>query len=135
MDIGRIVRAVLRKVPFLWALTLFGCTDLPELSFDVCGNYVIDEGEDCDRHADSPNVCAGPGEEHACHYTCSVTGSACPVGYGCGSDQLCRRASGTFVAQGEAEGYVWPTALKTGDFDSDGDVDAFDAIEALDRSR
>lgn len=103
--------------------TALGCTDLPELAENDCGNYVIDPEEDCDSIAVEGSHCAGSGEENACHYTCGDVKTKCPEGYGCGFDDVCRRHSGVFELQGQPEGYVWPTTLSTGDFDSDGNGD------------
>ncbi|HRI68656.1 MAG TPA: VCBS repeat-containing protein [Polyangium sp.] len=101
-----------------------GCSNLPELAFDSCGNFVIDEHEDCDTYTVAESHrCARPDEPNACHYTCGAEGVTCPDGFGCGQDQVCRRSSRSFEPQTEAQGYVWPTSIHTGDFDSDGNGD------------
>lgn len=123
MDVLRTMKTVWRGVPFLWTLTSFGCTPLPDLQLDVCGNYVVDEGEDCDIHVTAPHFCVGPGEPNECHYTCGTEGVTCPEGFGCGQDGVCRRSSFTFNLEAAAQGYVWPTAMRTGDFDLDGNGD------------
>lgn len=105
------------------ALSL-GCTPLPALDTGICGNYVIDSGEeDCDGHAFAPNVCAAPGEKDACHFICDEPGSVCPDGFGCGYDGLCRKTSRVYAPMGDIAGDAWQTSLRTADFDSDGNED------------
>lgn len=122
MKFSRIARIVSNSLGMFHMAVALGCTALPELTAETCGNYVIDvdQGEDCDTHATMPNVCARPGEEHACHYICGMSGQVCPSGYGCSYTGVCRRHSGAFEAKGDVEGYAWPVALHSGDFDSDG---------------
>ena len=39
------------------------CADLIDIDHDVCGNQILDPGEDCDGHDDtSGSPCAAPGE-------------------------------------------------------------------------
>lgn len=123
MSVSRMVSNSTLIALLLATLGSFGCSDLPDLALDTCGNYVIDTGEDCDLHAEEGYTCAGAGEPNACHYICNAPTFACPVGYGCGLDEVCRRATGTFVEVAEVEGYDWPSTIQVGDFDSDGNGD------------
>jgi len=123
MSKRRLVSNTARIAFLLGTVSLLGCSDLPDLALDTCGNYVIDIGEDCDQHAESSYTCAGAGEPNACHYICAAPKFACPGGYGCGQDGVCRLAKGTFIEAAEAEGYSWPTTIEVGDFDSDGGGD------------
>jgi len=119
LRIGRILSGGLGTIALAVAL---GCSPLPELKAGECGNFVIDtdKGEDCDTYANDGNKCAKPGEEHACHYVCPSIDVACPDGYGCSLDGVCRRSSGTFEFKDVLDGYAWPVALVAGEFDSDG---------------
>ncbi len=94
-----------------------GCADLSPLEAGVCGNFVVDHGENCDGHAIEGGRCAAPGEANACRYVCSD--APCPTGFGCGHDHVCRRPSGAFVALGAALPIV-ARSLRTADFDGDG---------------
>ena len=69
-----------------------------------CGNGVVepDYGEDCDNF--SSETCIGPGEKNECRIDCSPAGEddvrpACPTGWGCGTDDICRQPDGTFDEQ------------------------------------
>jgi hypothetical protein len=105
-------------------ISLLGCSDLPELAMDTCGNFVIDDKEDCDSFSNyADGTCAGVGEVHACLYVCPAPNYRCPAGSGCGSDGVCRWASGKFSKEYETEGYVWPRVIEVGDFDSNGSGD------------
>src|SRR5688500_14426129 len=81
----------------LWTcvVMLAACRDLPELSHGVCGNGVVESGEDCDGLADPEHACGGAAEATACRYTCAA--ATCPAGWGC-SDGLCRYGTGELVA-------------------------------------
>lgn len=111
---------------------LFGCTDLPDLELNKCGNYVIDPGEDCDVFAVDGGTCAAADAPNACLYICKGSDSDCPSAYGCGADGVCRRAIGEFVEKYEAEGFSWPKSIEVGDFDSDqhGDLLLLGAVDS-----
>lgn len=106
----------------LLAAAATGCLELPPIQEHVCGNGVVepDNGEDCD----TPDQvsCGQVGSSGECRLLCAVDGSvACPEGWRCGVDQLCRKPSDPFawespifVPEGSA------TALKAADFDGDG---------------
>jgi hypothetical protein len=94
---------------------LVSCSDLTPIPADRCGNKVHEPaaGEECDGEAN----CRPPGDDHACRFACSAQ-IACPDGYRCGLDGLCRIPSGVFrVVDGDA---VPTFGLSTGDFDADG---------------
>jgi FG-GAP-like repeat len=119
------MRSILRKA---WLIGLActagfsGCADLSEMEEGYCGNGVAepDYGEDCDNFSDE--TCIGPGEKNECRLDCSPGDEdvrpACPTGWGCGTDDLCRQPDGTFEEQG------WVSledAPKLGVADVDGD--------------
>ncbi|MBK8259228.1 MAG: VCBS repeat-containing protein [Polyangiaceae bacterium] len=92
------------------------CSNLEPLPADKCGNFVIERGEDCDGAGIADNVCSP-----LCRLTCTDQGS-CPDGWACGSDLICRQASGRL----EPFGPVVPLAanrLLPADFDGDGKSD------------
>ncbi|MDC3954781.1 FG-GAP repeat domain-containing protein [Polyangium jinanense] len=107
------------------ALAAPACAPLPTLSEGVCGNFVVEAGEDCDGHAPAPGSCAPMGATNECRFVCDPTlpEPGCPAGFGCGSNRVCRRASGTIEPTGERVGYTWPTSLRVGDFNLDGAPD------------
>ncbi len=108
------------SLPGLFALVLFtaylataACDDLPAIAGGVCGNRVLDAGEDCD---DFPSdACHAPDTAHACRLNCRV--AACPEGAACGVDGVCRTASGRMSAF--PIGFDSPASLLSGDFDGD----------------
>jgi hypothetical protein len=74
----------------------FGCQALPDVVLGSCGNYVIEpgRGEDCDNSSTS---CGAPSDSvRACRLVCSSV-VACPAGWACGSDQICRQPTGAYV--------------------------------------
>ncbi len=109
------------------ALASAGCADLEHATADVCGNEVIDAVEDCDGHASSASaVCAPPGDAHACRYLCgpgdrATDGSpaACPAGFGCGVDGVCRQFTGSF-SLATPPSAVSSFSLSSALFDTDG---------------
>ncbi|MFO0590269.1 MAG: VCBS repeat-containing protein [Polyangiaceae bacterium] len=97
-------------------LGLVACDDLPKLPSDVCGNGVIEDGEDCDGASVGQNSCNA-----LCRLECTSNG-ACPAGFGCGSDGLCRQPTGTFAPFGPALA-LSAERLTLADFDGDGQND------------
>ncbi len=117
-----------------------GCTDLPVIEADVCGNAVVEADEDCDTFASLGRACRAPGLVDACHLDCSEqsdgTHQACPEGFGCNLDGACRATVGDYAFSGTFEaGAV--AALQGGDFDGDGrwEVLSTEPLDATLRSR
>ena len=92
---------VFRCALFVGALAaLVHCETLPELAPGVCGNGVKDTGEDCDLIEATSGNCGAPETAGACRFLCVVDADAgsgaeaalptCPVGFGCGTDGICR---------------------------------------------
>ncbi|MFT3767293.1 MAG: FG-GAP-like repeat-containing protein [Minicystis sp.] len=104
------------------ALAAASCADLAPLRAGACGNFVVDDGEDCDSRAAAPGAtCAAPGAAHACRYVCDPgTGATCPAGWGCGADGVCRKSAGTYAPLGDLVSFSALRTMATGDFDGDG---------------
>jgi hypothetical protein len=99
----------------------------------ACGNGVVEPGEDCDRFPDGQ--CIPAGEKDACRLQCTADADgvrpACPTGWGCGVDDLCRLPTGKFqtAAWLPIEGGA---KFATGDFDGDTRQDlAFTTLREL----
>ncbi len=97
-------------------LALSACEDLPKLEGDICGNGVIEKGEDCDGVGLGENACNA-----LCRLECTAD-RACPTSFGCGSDGLCRQPTGAFEPFGPALG-LSAERLSLADFDGDGQSD------------
>lgn len=69
-----------------------GCTELEPIGAGVCGNGVLEGGEDCDQ---SGGQCIPPGESFECRFACEVS-DECPAGWRCGADSVCREPTGEF---------------------------------------
>ncbi len=121
-------------------LSLFGCTTFPVIEANVCGNKVIEDGEDCDTFSGPGRVCRAPGTVDECHFDCRLNAdgsrAACPKDTGCAADGICRKPTGRFEsAVNFAPGVSsW---LSTGDFDGDHrlDVISTDAEDGLQQAR
>lgn len=73
------------------ALLLGACSTLPPIEHAVCGNGIIEDGEDCD----SPLASC-----QACSLTCGSDDdcvASAGAGFVCGADDLCHAPAGTFV--------------------------------------
>jgi hypothetical protein len=104
---------------FLVAVLALGCTDLPDVVAG-CGNGVVDPGESCDTN---DPACRQPGDELACRHDCSLSPEsgerrACPAGWGCGLDDVCRAPSGSFDLRPSAISGL-TLRLSGGDLDGD----------------
>lgn len=104
----------LAPLSLLWGLV--ACDSLETRPHDQCGNTVIEVGEDCDGAGIGDNACNA-----SCRLDCTAEG-ACPAGWGCGSDRLCRQPSGEFEAFGSALA-LSADRLALADFDGDGRSD------------
>lgn len=117
----------LRLGPLVLLASLVQCTDFPTLQSGACGNAVVETGEDCDTYpVGSGTYCRPPGSPAgACRLDCTAgSGHACPSGWGCGTDGICRQPTGTFrAANGPVASNAW--RLLTGDFDGNGRQDVF----------
>jgi hypothetical protein len=102
------------------------CKDLSSFTLGVCGNSVLEAGEDCepgDQSSDPQKVgyCAPKGDPDECHFVCR-NGLGCPGNEHCGIDGVCRAAGSTFVSAG-APVAAKADAIHLGDFDGDGRAD------------
>jgi hypothetical protein len=118
----RLFPRILAVVPGAAAVVAFSmqCADLNPLQPGICGNGVVDPGEDCDTTA---TTCGLPGTVYACRYDCAGS-SSCPVGYNCGVDFICRAPTGRFVALGSPV-HTGGDSVALGDFNGDGFADAY----------
>lgn len=107
----------------LLPLTLLfaSCSPVESLPRGVCGNGVIDPDEDCDTHPSQGYDCRQPGEAWQCSFVCDK--GRCPPGYGCGTDDVCRKPNGTIESVAFAEVPSQARQLFAGDFDADRRVD------------
>jgi hypothetical protein len=110
----------------LGAAALGACADLPAISANSCGNGVIEPGEDCDGFPVYSVKCREKGQIGACHLDCSGdedgANGACPQGWGCDLNAICRAPSGNFTSP-ETHNIGATADLLAGDFDGDGRAD------------
>ena len=72
-------------------LALAGCSSLPDIALGICGNHIVEPGEDCDSI--DPR-CVQPGQPDACRLRCDAfPGNVCPIGEICDSNAACVRAN------------------------------------------
>ncbi|MCX5742085.1 MAG: VCBS repeat-containing protein, partial [Proteobacteria bacterium] len=86
----------------------FGCSDFSAIDRGVCGNGLLDPGEDCDSSAASCSSCS---------ITCDLT--ACPSGFTCGVDQLCHAPGGRLTTDSIPSPYA-VDEMRITDIDEDG---------------
>jgi hypothetical protein len=102
------------KLLLLAGLLSAACTDFAPITRNVCGNGLIEEGEDCDSN--DPNCVR-------CAVTCSAQADCPTADYECGVDGLCH-APGGGLAQPRAAGTFQADELHITDVDHDGIGDA-----------
>jgi hypothetical protein len=112
------------------SLGFASCANLSDVA-PSCGNGVVEASEDCDQtdQKTSGDACGAPGTAAACRFICSDT-IACPAGFGCGTDGICRAAiplDFTGAPDVAVEGLA--THLITTDWNGDG-VDDLLAVTA-----
>src|SRR5204862_2137668 len=93
---------MIRAAALALSVAAAGCMTLDPIPQHQCGNHVVEDHEDCDQPDPtdgSPDTCSND-----CTWTCA--NAACPDGYICGSDNVCRAPSGMFRAG--AAGVVFP---------------------------
>ena len=116
---------------------LAACAPLDPIEVDVCGNGIVEAGEDCDRYAD-PDHTADAASPHsavepqcgvatdpisACRYVCNEAGPPCPDGWACGHDGLCRHAIGLWTDPLGTFLQVRPGPIHVVELDGDGRLD------------
>jgi hypothetical protein len=102
------------------------CSPPDSLDLGKCGNSIVegDAGEQCDNFpTEGGFLCFGPDAgTRACKIACG-DGGACPSGFGCGVDGVCRNPSSppkfTFASTTQTD----VRELSLGDFDGDGRLD------------
>lgn len=112
---------------WLWLFALVACKPLPEIADDVCGNGVIEDGEDCDTFSPDPSsACLAQGSVGECHWDCRARNDgsrpSCPAGWGCDAAALCRPPSGDY-APALDYAVTRVDSLLAADFDGDGRCD------------
>jgi hypothetical protein len=74
------------------ALATVGCSRLPDIPLGVCGNHVVEAGEDCDS---ADPACVPPGQPDECRRRCSAfADGVCPAGAICDGNGACVLAVG-----------------------------------------
>lgn len=111
----------------LWLFALVACKPLPVIADDVCGNGVIEDGEDCDTFSPDPSsACLPQGSLGECHWDCRARNDgsrpSCPAGWGCDAAALCRPPSGDY-APAIDYAVTRVDSLLAADFDGDGRCD------------
>ncbi len=106
---------------------VIACKKMDDIKTGLCGNAVIEPGEDCDSFPNGEGTsCVPPGKENECRLSCIAADDGekpkCPQGWGCGLDGICRVSSGSYALVGSATP-VGAWSARTGDFDGDGKKD------------
>ena len=105
----------MKKLVLLASLLLVvACTDFAAIDRGVCGNGLLESGEDCDS---SDPTCV------RCAVTCSTTRDCPSTDYACGVDGLCH-APGGGLSQPRTAGSFQANELHITDVDHDGLGDA-----------
>lgn len=99
----------------LVALMVTACADLETRPEAVCGNGVVEPGND--EFCDGEPGCVDPNLPEACRFSCAQ--DQCPDGLACGLDQVCR-APGYELERGLNLGDGEVAHVLAEDFDGDG---------------
>jgi hypothetical protein len=118
-------QTIISRLGLAGVIAVAGCQSLPDVGSGICGNLVLETGEDCDGFGDGEGTsCGNPGTVNGCFFVCDRNdpeSQPCPAGYGCGADGRCRRPSTQFV---ESFQETFPVAeFKVADIDGDATPD------------
>ena len=98
------------------------CSRDVSIANGVCGNWVLDPGEDCDRPGGACTttcrIVCDPDAPTACSAADAVDGTCCPSGMACGRDDVCHAPTGTLAASAIAVPFE-VSSVRTGDIDGD----------------
>ena len=96
----------------LLLLALAACTTFPAIDRNICGNGIVEPGEDCDSTDPSCVACA---------IACTAA-TDCPASYACGVDHTCRAPGGALG--GATQPQAFPVDdFRLADIDKDGRAD------------
>ncbi len=100
-----------------------GCRAFTDPPLDLCGNRVVEAGEDCDD-PDDP-ACGPASVAAACRYVCEPdeVGAGCATGRVCGEDGICRAPAGSFAGETIVIEEAGARVIEIGDLDGDGRAD------------
>lgn len=92
-------------------LWLGGCSELPDINAGLCGNGILEAGEDCDS----------PGDDCVqCGLVCADDGACSKDGFTCGVDDFCHAPSGEFEPDPSSEVPFPSLGFRVTDVDFDG---------------
>ena len=114
-------RRLLASLAAALGLSAGACAPVESMPDNTCGNGVIEKGEDCDIHPAEGYDCVAPGDPWQCSFVCAE--GRCPPGYGCGTDNVCRKPAGQIASVPFAEVPSPSRQLFAGDFDADRRMD------------
>lgn len=123
MNVQRIVLASTLVIGGVVAIVT-ACTTLTDIAPNQCGNLIVEPeaGEQCDfwAYQDAFACFRSDAGTKACHVACNDAG-ACPSGWGCGTDGVCRSPNETYLGTPIVTTDVREMSLS--DFDGDGQLD------------
>ncbi len=97
------------------SLTLSACDSLDPVATGICGNLVVEAGEQCDGAENCGREAAA-----ACRFTCEPGEVSCPGDFACSAEGICVATAGPFVDPSSASRFELPVdRLVAGDFDGD----------------
>lgn len=97
------------------SLMASACDSLDPVATGVCGNLVVEAGEQCDGAENCGREAAA-----ACRFTCEPGEVACPGDFACSAEGVCVASAGPFIDPSSASRFELPVdRLVAGDLDGD----------------